>query len=278
MTIICLLICDKNGKLFFARQFISLFSKNDFFTNISIFMNSYNPNSELNYMEISNYRYLYKILNTKFFLILISSKKNNNIIVEQEALKTCHTLIQQRLGLEISETNIRKEGLNLAIDLEEVIENGLIQDLHIGKINTKTNMIRVDKNEIKKKIQKDNIKQKELMIKQFKEMEKLEELNENNKINNNKSINIGDEDIQINFNTEKLEKNKNKDIAKENKSFNGNSNIPGNIRLNIKFELVQVKKPIVFKTPSGKVVLLGEQKKPVETRKEKLIKGLKLGK
>ena len=273
MTIICLLICDKNGKLFFARQFISLFSKNDFFTNVSIFINSYNPNSDLNYMEINNYRYLYKVLNSKFFLILISSKNNINIIMEQEALKTCHTLIQQRLGLEITEQNIRKEGINLAIDLEEIIENGLIQDLHIGKINTKINMIRVDKNEIKKKIEQKNIKQRELMIKQFKEMEKLEELNENNKNDNDKKDN---EDIQINFTTERLNKNKNN--AKENKSYNGNDSIPGNIRLNIKFELVQVKKPIVFKTPSGKVVLLGEQKKPVETRKEKLIKGLKLGK
>ena len=41
--------------------------------------------------------------------------------------------------------------------------------------------------------------------------------------------------------------------------------------------MVKIKKPIVFKTPSGKVVLLAEQKKLTDTRKDKLINGIKLG-
>ena len=53
--------------------------------------------------------------------------------------------------------------------------------------------------------------------------------------------------------------------------------IPGNIHLNYKFEMVKINKPITFKTPSGKVVLLAEQKKLVESRKDQLIKGLKIG-
>ena len=49
-----------------------------------------------------------------------------------------------------------------------------------------------------------------------------------------------------------------------------------NIKLNYKFEMVKINKPIVFKTPSGKVVLLAEQKKAIEKRKDKLINGIKL--
>ena len=49
------------------------------------------------------------------------------------------------------------------------------------------------------------------------------------------------------------------------------------IRLNYNFDIVKVEKPIVFKTPSGKVVLLAEQKKAVEKRKDKNINGMKIG-
>ena len=48
------------------------------------------------------------------------------------------------------------------------------------------------------------------------------------------------------------------------------------IKLNYNFEIVKINKPIVFKTPSGKVVLLAEQKKANESRKDKLINGIKL--
>ncbi len=50
------------------------------------------------------------------------------------------------------------------------------------------------------------------------------------------------------------------------------------IRLNYNFDIVKVEKPIVFKTPSGKVVLLAEQKKAIENRKDKIIFFLNLNK
>lgn len=259
MTIICLIICNTDGKIYFARQFIPLFSKKDFFTQCSIFIQNYTSNIELKYIDINPYRYLYQLLNDKFILLLITKFNKSNIVIEQEALKTCHRLIQQRIGININEELIKKEGINLAMDLEEVIHNGMIQNLHIGEINSKINMIRVDKEEIKKKFEEKQKKQKNVMIKQYEEMKKLEELNNEEKKENNNEINI----------------NKNLD---KNKSFDNNNNmIHEKIHLNYKFEMVKVNKPIVFKTPSGKVVLLAEQKKAKENRKDKLIKGIKLG-
>ena len=267
MTIICLIICDKNGQILFARQFISLFSKKDFYTQTSIFTKNYSSNKELKYIDIYSYRYLYQLLNDNYILLLITKINNSNIILEQEALKVCHRLIQQRIGINITPELIKKEGINLAMDLEEVIQNGLIQNLHIGEINTKINMIQVDKEEIKKKFEEKLNKQKNVMIKQYKEMEKLEELNktQNNEIN-----------INFDIDENKLNLNKNNELKKSEKE-NNNSIIHENIKLNYKFEMVEINKPIVFKTPSGKVVLLAEQKKPVESRKDKLINGIKLG-
>ena len=265
MTIICLIICDKNGQILFARQFISLFSKKDFYTQTSIFIKNYSSNKELKYIDIYSYRYLYQLLNDNYILLLITKINNSNIILEQEALKVCHRLIQQRIGINITPELIKKEGINLAMDLEEVIQNGLIQNLHIGEINTKINMIQVDKEEIKKKFEEKLNKQKNVMIKQYKEMEKLEELNK--KQNN---------EININFDIDENKLNLNKNSEIKNKE-NHNNMTHEKIKLNYKFEMVKINKPIVFKTPSGKVVLLAEQKKPVESRKDKLINGIKLG-
>ena len=264
MTVICLIICDSNGKIFFAKQFIPLFSKKDLFTQCSIFIKNYISNKEIKYIDLYSFRYLYQLLNDNNILLLITKLNKSNIFLEQEALKVCYRLIQQRIGINITLELIRKEGINLAIDLEEVIQNGLIQNLHIGEINTKINMIRVDKENIKKIREQEIDKQKNIMIKQFEEMEKLEKINkkDNNEINTN-----------LDFDNNKLYLNKNNESKKNE---NNNSMIHENIKLNYKFEMVKISKPIVFKTPSGKVVLLAEQKKPVENRKDRLISGIKL--
>ena len=59
-------------------------------------------------------------------------------------------------------------------------------------------MIRVDKEEIKRKFEEKIIKQKNVMIKQYEEMEKLEKLN---KKENGNEININ-----VNFNGNKINK------------------------------------------------------------------------
>ena len=267
MTIICLIICDTNGKIFFARQFISLFSKTDFFIQSSIFIKNYSSNKQLKYIDLHSYRYLYQLLNDNFILLLITKINNSNIILEQEALKVCHRLVQQRLGINITSELIKKEGIDLAIDLEEVIQNGLIQNLHIGEINSKIKMIRVDKNEIKKKFEQKINKQKKIMIKQYEEMEKLEKINKKEKDHNEININVNFDDIN------KINLNKINDI---NSNQNNNNSIHQFIELKYKDDIFKIEKPIKFATPSGKTILLAEQKKPVEFRKDRLIKGMKL--
>ena len=263
MVIICLIICNNVGKIIFARQFIPLFSKKDLFHHSSIFIKNYSINSELKYLDIPPFRYSYQLLNEKLVLILISKlKNNNNIIIEQETLKNCYRLIQQRIGTDLNELSIKKEGINLAIDLEEIVQNGLVQNLNFGEINTNINMIRIDKDEKKKIIEMKLNKQKNNMIKQFNEMEKLEKLND--KSNFFSEINI-DLNHKISENNHNLNKERESNMMHDC------------IRLNYNFDIVKVEKPIVFKTPSGKVVLLAEQKKAIENRIDKIINGMKLG-
>ena len=264
MVIICLIICNNDGKMIFSRQFISLFSKQDLFHQTNIFIKNYSPNSQLKYLDLSPYRYSYQLLNEKLILILMSKlKNNNNIILEQETLKICYRLIQQRIGVEISEASIKNEGLNLAIDLEEIVQNGLVQNLKFGEINTNINMIRIDKEEQKKKYEMKLEKLKNNMNKQFSEMEKLEKLN-------NKDKKIDEINIDLNNRLGNTSHNINNN--------NGKYMIHDCIKLNYKFDIIKIKKPIEFRTPSGKVIKLAEQKKVIEKRKDKDIKGKKLGK
>ena len=233
------------------------------FHHSSIFIKNYSINSELKYLDIPPFRYSYQLLNEKLVLILISKlQNNNNIIIEQETLKNCYRLIQQRIGTDLNELSIKKEGINLAIDLEEIVQNGLVQNLNFGEINTNINMIRIDKDEKKKIIEMKLNKQKNNMIKQFNEMEKLEKLND--KSNFFSEINI-DLNNKINENNHNINKERESNMMHDC------------IRLNYNFDIVKVEKPIVFKTPSGKVVLLAEQKKAIENRKDKIINGMKLG-
>ena len=267
MVIICLIICNNDGKMIFARQFISLFSRQDLFHQTNIFIKNYSPNSQLKYIDISPYRYSYQLLKEKLIIILISKlKNNNNIILEQETLKICYRLIQQRIGAEINEASIKKEGLNLAIDLEEIIQSGLVQNLKFGEINTNINMIRIDKEEKKKNYEIKLEKLKNNMNKQFSEMEKLEKLH-----NKNKKI----DEININLNNRLRNKSHNMNGIYND---NGKYMIHDSIKLNYNFDIIKIKKPIEFRTPSGKVIKLAEQKKVVEKRKDKDIKGKKLGK
>ena len=268
MVIICLIICNNVGKMIFARQFISLFSKQDLFHQTNIFIKNYSPNSQLKYLDLYPYRYSYQLLNENLILILISKIKSNisNIILEQETLKICYRLIQQRIGVEINETSIKNEGLNLAIDLEEIVQNGLVQRLKFGEINTNINMIRIDKEEKKKKYEMELDKLKNNMNKQFSEMEKLEKLNNMDKKLNKINIDLNNKKRYISHNVNSVYND------------NGKYMIHDSIKLNYKFDIIKIKKPIEFRTPSGKVIKLAEQKKAIEKRKDKEIKGKKLGK
>ena len=92
---------------------------------------------------------------------------------------------------------------------------------------------------------------------EFEKMENLKNLTNISIINNNNNNNM----------------NNNNNINK--KIFNG---IQHNIHLNEKIEFIQIERPIKFKTPSGKVILMSEELKKQNFQKHKQIKGLILNK
>lgn len=137
---------------------------------------------------------------------------------------------------EINENKIIEKGIDIVMGLDEIVFNGLQYAKNIYDVITNVKMIKIDIKQIKEIQKEQREKERAAMIKQMEEMEKLEE--------------------------------------KEEKK--APVKIEHNIRLDEKFEFVQLEKPNVFKTPSGKVVLLSSKLKTIE--ENKLIKGMTLTK
>ena len=246
MVIVSLLIVNKEGKIIFSRAFIPI-TKNDINTFSSFFIRNLNKNLETTLFESNNYRYLFISLNTDTMYLLLITSLNSNIIQDNKILKISYRIFNDCCKEGLNEENIKKNWILIFMYLEEMINNSFIQNENYGDIHTKVEMIKFDKLEFKKMKEKKNEKDKNLLIKQINEFEKIErkkEEEENKKNNNN-----------------------------ENK-INNNYGINHKIHLNEKFEFVQIERPKIFKTPSGKVVLLSNIEKYEKIQKEKLIKGI----
>ena len=247
MGIVSILIVNKDGKIILCRAFISI-TKSDIHTFTSFFIRNINKNLETNIFESLNHRYIFISLNSDNMYLILITTINSNIIQDNKILKICHRIIQDCCKGGIKEENIKKNWIKIIMNLDEMSNNGLIQNDNYGDIHTKVEMIKFDKLEFKKEIKEKMEKNKNILIRQINEFEKIERIKEE-------------------------EENKKKNNEKKN---NNNNGITHKIHLNEKFEFVQIERPKVFKTPSGKVVLLSNIEKYEKIEKEKLIKGIQL--
>ena len=248
MGIVSLLIVNKDGKIILSRSFISI-TKSDIHTFTSFFIRNINKNLETNIFESLNHRYIFISLNSDNMYLILITTINSNIIQDNKIFKITHRIIQDCCKEGIKEENIKKNWIKIIMNLDEMSNNGLIQNDNYGDIHTKVEMIKFDKLEFKKEIKKKIERDKNILMRQIDEFEKIER---------------------------KKEEEENKKNNNEKKNYNNNSGITHKIHLNEKFEFVQIERPKVFKTPSGKVVLLSNIEKYEKIEKEKLIKGIQL--
>ena len=241
MSILSTFICSLSGRLLFSRQnppyYLSPLSKREIENHMVYFIRHFNKNSQLSLIESSTNRYLYLPLNANSIYIVILTSINSNIVCDMKILKLSHRVVVD-ICKEVNEKSIIEKGIDIVMGLDEIVFNGLQYAKNIYDVITNVKMIKIDIKEIKEIQRKQREKERAAMIKQMEEMEKMER---------------------------KEEKNEKKQIKIEHK-----------IHLNEKFEFVQLEKPNVFKTPSGKVVLLSSKVKTIE--ENKLIKGMTLTK
>ena len=248
MSILSTIICTLSGRLLFCRQnpppYIPPMTKRDIYNHMVSFIRNYNPKSQTTLIENESYRYVYLPLNSHSIYLVIITSNTSNIISDMNVLKLSHRAIID-ICKNVTENSIIEKGIDIVMSLDEIVFNGLQYSKNIYDVKTKVNMIKFDIKEIKEIQREQREKEREIMKKQMEEMEKVEkekEMNQENRQKNN---------------------NKRKEI-----------HIDNNIRLKEKIEFIQLEKPNVFKTPSGKVVLLSSRIKRKE--EQTMIKGLKL--
>ena len=237
MTIICLIIVNNSGDLLFARQFIHKFSKTDLFLQSLIFIKTYNLYSNINYFENYGFRYIFQILKNDLFLVMITTI-NSNLIMDIKCMKLSSRILSDLCNKEINKEIICKKGIEFALYLDEIFQYKYIVNTNSSVIKSNINNIVIDENIIKEEKTRIQSERKQELIRKFQEYEKLER------------------------------------FKSEEKGSSENHIFDHHIKLNYEFKLVKLNKPIKFKTPSGKVVLLSERKKNNNSLKK--IKGLKL--
>lgn len=248
MSILSTIICTLSGRLLFCRQnpppYISPMTKRDIHSHMVFFIRNYNPKSQTTLIESEKHRYVYLPLNSNSIYLVIITSNTSNIISDMNILKLSYRAIIEVCN-NVTENSIIEKGIDIVMSLDEIVFNGLQYSKNFYDVKTKVNMIKFDIKEIKEIQREQREKEREIMKKQMEEMEKLEREKEMKQENRNNS------------------KHKIKEI-----------NIDNNIRLKEKIEFIQLEKPNVFKTPSGKVVLLSTKIKQKE--EHTMVKGLKL--
>ena len=222
MTIISILICDiKDKRILLSQNFISL-SKVDLQSHFTFFLKHY-PSS---FLEQFPFKYMsIPIASEHIYLITITSF-NSNIILDMQTVKLIHQCVCKILSHEYTCDAVIKKGIDIVLMIEEVIYFGMRSGVkNVADVDKMTNMIQSNIQDIKRIRKEELEKERKVLLKQMEEYEKRMMRDDTN----NKEENVFKKQI-------------------------GNGVIEHTIHLNEKFNYVQIRKPLMMYTPSGKVV------------------------
>ena len=245
MAALSVVICDKNAKIIFARQFFNI-SRMDLEEYIVQFSRGVDTCKEITHFESDKVRYIFIPIDT-FYLILITTK-NSNIIEDTEILKLIYRLIQD-LCDSINQESIIKNAFEIMLGIDDIVSLGYRNGVNLGQIKQYLQMESAEEKEFKRKKEEQELAvQKALEEKgrefdkqrrekkfnsnaissssfAFKEEKDEKEEKDNNETKENKALNISNkkaEEKKEEENVEEIEKEeKEKEIVKKKKKGKG---------------------------------------------------------
>lgn len=226
-----IIINKKESKLIFARSFVQ-FTKRQLEELTVEFCKNVTQCSDLTLIEGTQCRFIFRLIEGLYIVYL--SKLNSNPVTDSEVLKLVYRIICEICDEVPNEDKIKLNALDIAMALDEIVYMGLRQGYSYGGVMLNYKMIRITDEEFQKKIIANEEKERLLMIQRMKDLEKIED---------EKSRQIG---------------NKEPSFKKESNAFEHK------IHLSDKFDIVKIEKPNVFKTPSGKVILVSTKEKTIK--------------
>ena len=208
MAALSVVICDKNAKIIFARQFFNI-SRMDLEEYIVQFSRGVDTCKEITHFESDKVRYIFIPIDT-FYLILITTK-NSNIIEDTEILKLIYRLIQD-LCDSINQESIIKNAFEIMLGIDDIVSLGYRNGVNLGQIKQYLQMESAEEKEFKRKKEEQELAVQKALEEKGREFDKQrrekkfnsnaissssfafkeEEIEkENNNTNENKTLNVG---------------------------------------------------------------------------------------
>ena len=147
MAALSVVICNKNARIIFARQFFNI-SRMDLEEYIVQFSRGVDSCKEITHFESDKVRYIFIPIDT-FYLILITTK-NSNIIEDTEILKLIYRLIQD-LCYSINQESIIENAFEIMLGIDDIVSLGYRNSVNLGQIKQYLQMESAEEKEFKRK-------------------------------------------------------------------------------------------------------------------------------
>lgn len=173
MVALSTVICNKNAKIIFARQFTKM-TRMELEEHIVHFSRNIDSCKDTTHLESDKARYLF-IPVESFFLVLITSK-TSNIIEDTEIIKLIYRLVQDLCGA-INEATIYDNAFDLLMGIDDIACMGYRNSVSIAQVKQFIVMDSQEEKEFKKKQEeRENLAKKQMMEK-MKEIERMKREN-----------------------------------------------------------------------------------------------------
>ena len=238
MAALSVVICNKNARIVFARQFFNI-SRMDLEEYIVQFSRGVDTCKEITHFESDKVRYIFIPIDT-FYLILITTK-NSNIIEDTEILKLIYRLIQD-LCDSINQESIIKNAFEIMLGIDDIVSLGYRNGVNLGQIKQYLQMESAEEKEFKRKKEEQELAVQKALEEKGREFDKQrrekkfnsnaissssfafkeEEIEkENNNMNENKTLNVGNNKNENERDKEDKEEENGEDIdtVKEEKKI-----------------------------------------------------------
>ena len=147
MAALSVVICNKNSRIIFARQFFNI-TRMDLEEYIVQFSRGVDSCKEITHFESDKIRYIFIPIES-LYLILITTK-NSNIIEDTEILKLIYRLIQDICGT-INSESIVKNAYEIMLGIDDIVSLGYRNSVTLGKIKQYLQMESIEEQEYKRK-------------------------------------------------------------------------------------------------------------------------------
>ena len=168
MAALSVVICNKNARIIFARQFFNI-TRMDLEEYIVQFSRGVDSCKEITHFESDKVRYIFIPIDS-LYLILITTK-NSNIIEDTEILKLIYRLIQDLCG-QINSESIVKNAFEIMLGIDDIVSLGYRNSVTLGQIKQYLQMESIEEREFKRKKREQEEKVKKELAEKGREFDK----------------------------------------------------------------------------------------------------------